>query len=395
MKFFKVSLLIFLFAAGLSAQAQNNSSHYVVIGAFKVLDNAARFTTLANKNGFTAMYAINPGRQLYYVYLLDTDDKKKAYNLLIKLKVETVFKDAWVFTGKLGTEELVKIEPKVKPKIEPAKEPVIEAVIETAKDTTKIAPPKIDSTSIKKPIEEPKPVEVKKPKGKPFYFKVLSADDGKELFGTLQLQESVGASQYQALKSGEIIYIEAPRNKKGSYNIIAQVPGYKQSNVVFSYSAAAAEKGAQNEEIITLTLAKAKKGDYIDFNNVHFFKNTSVMQPESQNELDGLVTLLKENLKYKIKIIGHCNGKQNRETYTIGTSTNFFGMDPKANKKETLSSKELSLARAETVKAYLVQQGIEAARLSAKGEGGKVPLYPEGGTLGQYNDRVEVEFVKH
>jgi len=30
-----------------------------------------------------------------------------------------------------------------------------------------------------------------------------------------------------------------------------------------------------------------------------------------------------------------------------------------------------------------------------KGEGGKVPLYPEGGTLGQYNDRIEVEFVKN
>ncbi len=81
--------------------------------------------------------------------------------------------------------------------------------------------------------------------------------------------------------------------------------------------------------------------------------------------------------------------------YTMGTSTNFFAMDPAANKKETISSKDLSYARAETVRAYLVQQGIENDRITLKGEGGKVPIYPEGGTLGQYNDRVEVEFIKN
>jgi outer membrane protein OmpA-like peptidoglycan-associated protein len=366
-----------------------------VIGAFRVVDNAARFTASANRNGFTAQYAIHAQRKLYYVYLLNTPDKKKAYNFLIKIKVETNYKDAWVYSGKLGTGEEPKPEPKPEPKVESKIEPKIEPVVEpiispVIKDSVKIEAPKIDSSLLKKP----KPVEVKKPKGKPFYIRVISKADGKELFGNLQLQEP-GATQYQAVKSGEIIYLEAPRNKKGTYNVVAQLPGYKQSNLVFSYSSPTAEKGWQSEEIVTLNLDKAKKGDYIDFNNVHFFKNTSIMQPESQNELDGLVNLLKENPKYKIKIYGHCNGKQDRETYTMGTSTKFFAMDPKGNKKQTISSKELSLARAETIKAYLTQQGIDADRVATKGEGGKIPLYPEGGTLGQYNDRVEIEFVKN
>jgi outer membrane protein OmpA-like peptidoglycan-associated protein len=307
---------------------------------------------------------------------------------LIKIKVETNYKEAWVFIGKLGAEEIAKPEPVIEPVKEPVKEPVIEAP--PVKDTVNVTPPKIDSSLIKKP--EP---EVKKPKGKPFYFKTVSKADGKELFGHLQLREAVDASQYEAIKSGEIVYLEAPKNKKGSYNVIAQLPGYKQTNLVFVYANPAIEKGPQNEAIITLTLDKARKGDYIDFNNVHFFKNTSVLQPESQNELDGLVNLMKENTKYKIKIHGHCNGTQVRESYTIGTSTNFFAMDPTGNKKETISSKDLSYARAETVRAYMVQQGIENDRITLKGEGGKVPLYPEGGTLGQYNDRVEVEFVKN
>src|SRR6185369_13610423 len=222
------------------------------------------------------------------------------------------------------------------------------------KDTVNVTPPKIDSALTKKP----EPI-VTKPKVKPFYFKTVSKADGKELFGNLHLQESANASQYAAIKSGEVVYLESPKNKKGTYMVTAQLPGYRQSNIVFTYSDATPEKGSQNEDIITLTLDKAKKGDYIDFNNVHFFKNTSVLQPESQNELDGLINLMKENIKYRIKIHGHCNGTQVRESYTLGTSTSFFAMDPTGNKKETISSKDLSYARAETVRAYMVQQGIE------------------------------------
>ncbi|HLZ15547.1 MAG TPA: OmpA family protein [Cyclobacteriaceae bacterium] len=391
MKFLKVWLAALSFAL-ISFHTVAQKSNYVVIGAFRVLNNAVRFTAAANKNNFTAQFAIQPERKLYYVYILGTDDRKKAFNLLIKIKVETEYRDAWVYIGKLGEEEIVKKEVKTEPVTPPVVEPVKEPVVEPPplKDSVKVEPPKVDSTLLKKP----KP-EAKKPKGRPFYFKVVNKQDGKELFGNLQLQEAVGASQYQAIKSGEIVYLEAPVNKKGAYSLLAQLPGYQQSKLVFVYDNSAVEKGSQSENIITLVVDKAKRGDYIDFNNVHFFKNSSVLKPESQDELGGLVNLLKENTRYKIKIYGHCNGKQVRESYTIGTSTNFFAMDPKTNKKETISSKELSLARAETLKAYLVQQGIEAGRIGTKGEGGKIPLYPEGGALGEYNDRVEVEFVKN
>lgn len=386
---FKVCWIALSFALiSPGARAQTQGSNYVVIGVFRVLDNAERFTAAANKNGLTAQYAILPGRNLYYVYILNTENRKNAFNQVIKIKAETGYKDAWVYMGKLGAEETARTEPKVEAPPEPVKEPVIETP--PIRETVKTEPPKIDSTQLKKP--EP---EVKKPKGKPFYFKAVSKGDGKELFGTLQLQEGADATQYETVKSGEIVYLEAPKDSKGSYNIMARIPGYKQTTIAFVYEDPAPEKGAQNEGIITLSLDKAKKGDYIDFTNVRFVKNASVMAPESQNELDGLATLLKETTKYKIRIHGHCNGKQDRESYTMGTSTNFFAMDPAGNKKETISSKALSLARAETVKDYLVQQGVEAGRISTKGEGGKIPLYPEGGSQGQYNDRVEVEFVKN
>lgn len=284
-------------------------------------------------------------------------------------------------------------------KEEPKKEPVKEVVVappvkEPVKETVpvkepekKIEPPKVDSSALKKPEE--------KPKGKAYYFKVVRKEDGKEIAGNLQLQEAVGASQFQLVKSGQTVYLPEPTNRRGAYNVVALLPGYRQSSLIFGWFNPPLEKGPNNEDMITITLEKARRGDYVDFNNVHFFKNTSIMRPVSQAELDELVYLMKESLNYKIKIYGYCNGTQTRESYTMGTSKDYFALDPKKNKKETISSKALSEARAENVKAYLVQQGIAADRISTKGEGGKVPLYLESGTLAQYNDRVEVEFVKH
>jgi outer membrane protein OmpA-like peptidoglycan-associated protein len=295
-------------------------------------------------------------------------------------------------------------------KAEEKKEPAKESVKEPIKETPPINEPVKEPVPVKQDVVVTKPpvkeaekavapkvdsLAIKKPKGKPYYFRVVRKDDGKEIFGHLQLQEAAGAKQFQVIKSGEIIYLEQPLNKRAAYSIAALIPGYRQSSLVFGYFNPPIATGSKNEEIVTLTLEKARAGDYIDFNNVHFFKNTSMMRPISQTELDELVNLLKENLKYKIKIYGHCNGAQDREAYTIGTSTNFFAMDPKTNKKETISSKELSEARADNVKAYLVKQGVDPSRIGIKGEGGRVPLYLESGTMGQYNDRIEIEFVKN
>lgn len=171
--------------------------------------------------------------------------------------------------------------------------------------------------------------------------------------------------------------------------------GYSPASTVFNYESPIGEKGPDGETIIELPVVKAKKGDYVDFNNVKFYKNASLLLPAAQNELDGLVDLMKENMKYEIKIHGHVNGDQARESFTRGPNSSFFGTNPTTDvTTKKMSAKELSLKRAESVRDYLISQGIEAKRLSVKGEGGKIPLYPEGGTLGQLNDRVEIEFVK-
>lgn len=389
------ALIITLLVAGSiqSANAQTEPNYYVVIGVFAKLDNAVRYTNQANQKGFSAQYAINPRKQWNYVYLFQSNDKRKAYAFLIRLRAESEYKDAWVYTGQLGDGQPAVVEEKpVEEKPVEEVKPVEEKPVE---EPIKIDTAKVDSTAMKpveeKPIEE-KPI-VKKPAGKPFIFKLQTAE-GEAVTGEVHVQESANATRYQAFKGNETVYIEAPQNARGNYVVVTQAAGYQPVSMILSYREPSPETGPDGEAIIQIEVSKVKRGDYIDFTNVRFFRNSSILEPVAQNELDGLVDLMKESTGYKIRIHGHCNGNQDKEGSILGSSTNFFALEPGKNKIGKFSAKELTTERAATVKAYLVSQGIAASRIDIKGEGGKIPLYPEGGTLGQYNDRVEIEITK-
>jgi outer membrane protein OmpA-like peptidoglycan-associated protein len=393
-------LLFLVIFSNLSAQ-ENPPGNYVVIGVFAVHDNAIRLTDKAKKMNLSAQYAINPPRKLYYVYLLETPDRKHAFAQLLKIRMDTEFKDAWVFTGRLGGNQdipvpVVKETPvpveqvaEVKPVVqEPVAAPVVEAPAPMVTVPVAETPAPV--------VESPPVVETPKPSGKPFYFKLVNSETGKDVMGEVHIMESTKATQFQAYSGNDVIYLNPPRNAASTYIVTVSAPGYKPVSHELNYktpSGADITTGAQQETILTLPLIRSKKGDYIEFNKVFFLRNTSIFQPQSQDELDGLAQLMKEEPNYKIKIHGHTNGKEDRDVVSMGTSTNYFATDP-GNKKEKATAKRLSELRAETLKNYLVSQGIDADRISIKGEGGNMMIYGQTSTFATYNDRVEIEVAK-
>lgn len=384
-KFVILASLLFVFTVTnvVQAQVQPVADHYVVIGAFANHNNAIRWTDKANKNNFSAQYAMNQARQLYYVYILKTESRRQAFSLMLKIRVETEYKDAWVFSGKLGIEPEEKVVPEPNPVVEEIPEKQPEApVIEDV--------PEQDSVVEATPAE---PI-VEKPKGKPFMFRLLSS--GEEVLGEVHVLESPRATQYQSFNGNEVVYLTPPGNSEGAFIASVQAPGYRPVEITVDYknpSVYSSGFGPQNETIIPIELVRSKRGDYIEFNKVRFFGNSAIFQPESKIELDGLVDLMKENPKYKIKVHGHCNGKQSRNVVTKGNSNEFFETST-LNNRATVSAKELTQYRADLVKEYLVSQGVEAKRIKTKAEGGNVMIYPQGGTLSGYNDRIEVEIKK-
>lgn len=286
--------------------------------------------------------------------------------------------------------------PKSEPVTKELEEPIVfEPIIREAPKNDSITTASAtgaDSSSLKKIVA--KPTE-KAPSGKPFYFKLVNSESGSPVTGEVHIVEAK-ATQYQGFKGNELIYLVPPKNVAGIYQATIQAPGYKPAKLVFNYkdpTPVSSGVGEKQEVIVTFELIRAKKGDYIDFNEVRFFRNTTILEPQSQSELNGLVNLMKEG-PYKVRIHGHCNGDGSRAVITQGTSTNIFALDPAHNKKETLEAKQLTELRAEVVKNYIVSHGIEADRLSIKGQGGKMMIYPRTSTLANRNDRVEVEVLK-
>ena len=312
---------------------------------------------------------------------------------------ETILNKKTTATTKKSGKEAAPILVKPTPVIEEKKEEpvVIQPVIkEVPKKDSIISKPKpvvVDSATTNANVVKP---VVKKPDGKPFYFKLVNSESGNKVSGEVHIVEAK-ATQYLGVKGNELVYLVKPKNVAGVYQVAIQAPGYQPEKLVFNYEdplPLSSGAGDQQETIFTFELTRAKKGDYIDFNDVRFFRNTTILEPHSQVELNGLVDLLKEDENYKIKIHGHCNGDDSRPVTTLGTSTNIFALDPSHNKKETMPAKKLTELRAETVKNYLVSQGIEADRLSIKGQGGKMMIYPRTSTLANRNDRVEVEVLR-
>jgi len=101
---------------------------------------------------------------------------------------------------------------------------------------------------------------------------------------------------------------------------------------------------------------------------IQFESAKDVIKASSNSILDKVVTVLKENPSYNLDINGHTDNKG-------------------------IAAKNLALSqrRADAVKKYLTNKGIDAARLTSKGFGDTVPVADNKTPAGQAKNR-RVEF---
>ena len=393
-RYLLIFFVVILFSKSAPAQ-EVFSPYYVVIGGFKSEQNAQKYCMYAQEQNLPAVYAFNEERQIFYVYVRSTQTKEVADDILSRLRTGSVFRDAWVFNGVLSGSNLAKKQqpPSTVKITEP--EPQRPVFVEEPAPAAKM-PDDTKSNAAPQPSE---PVAVApRPIGKPFVFKLLNGETGNVVNGLVRLQETDKALQFRGFNGNEKVYIPAPTNKSGKWYVVCQVLGFRQLKKPVVYDKAqeleGASVGSDQEIIIPLQLQRVRKGDYIEMENVKFYNNSALFSPGSERELDELVAMMQENPDYQIRLHGHTNGKEPRDVVTLGTSTDFFTPNL-ANAKSQATSKELSLFRAELVKSYLVSKGIDATRITTKGEGGTQMIFDPSGTLAGMNDRVEVEIRKN
>jgi len=111
-----------------------------------------------------------------------------------------------------------------------------------------------------------------------------------------------------------------------------------------------------------------KKGQRLELKNVQFNSGSAQLRRTSEIELKKLLTVMQENPQLKIEIGGHTDSVGSMEL-----------------------NNRLSTQRATSVRTYLVQMGINASRLVAKGYGPSQPVADNSSKEGQQkNRRVEI-----
>lgn len=128
------------------------------------------------------------------------------------------------------------------------------------------------------------------------------------------------------------------------------------------------------EKEINLYLTPIKKGEKVVLNNCFFKANTADILPESHEELDKIVEILKLNRSLKIEVSGHTSKNNSKPEWNMNLSQN----------------------RANSVKAYFVEKGIAESRINAVGYGNTKPILlgMDEATLAK-NRRVELEILEH
>jgi outer membrane protein OmpA-like peptidoglycan-associated protein len=304
------------------------------------------------------------------------------------------FKKAWIFQGGLR-DFPVAVTPTMQNDIvipEPTQESVVVASITEPPTTSEEKP---DVVQVVRPgvVAESKDAV---PAGKQFIFRLINEITGAPVAGVIRLHDTEKSNQFRGYSSQDKVQIVAPANRTGKWYVECQVVGFKPYKRQLNYTEPQKDKeiiiGSEQEFIVPMSLIRVKKGDYMDLDEVGFFGNASIFTPASERELKELLTMLQENPGYRIRVHGHTNGNAEREIISMGEGTQFFALDP-TNKRTTGSAKELSSLRAETVKNYLVANGVDAARVDTRGEGGKQMIFD--GTNAALNDRVEIEVTRH
>jgi outer membrane protein OmpA-like peptidoglycan-associated protein len=129
----------------------------------------------------------------------------------------------------------------------------------------------------------------------------------------------------------------------------------------------------KKEEDVKSDTIKLSEKEIFVLSNVQFFTNSDRLLPTSYSDLDRLSLYLLEHPEFNAEISGHTDNRGNDRLNAI-----------------------LSQNRAETVKKYLVDKGINADRLTAIGKGETEPRASNDSKEGMLmNRRVEIKLLNN
>jgi outer membrane protein OmpA-like peptidoglycan-associated protein len=368
-------------AAILSSPYTACSQHYyVVVGAFSAEENASELKAYLPDQLLDSSYIVPKNESLMHLYVLKTSDRESAIARTLHLKKAI---ESWNTTGALATNNRLE-------GVISKEEPMLASETANSSDESSTGSA---AASVGAPNSGTIPA---KPVGKYFKFKIESPE-GKAIPGKVHHVDLENGRELAAYSSGAFVDLLRPGQNSEPMTVVCGLFGYKEVFKHVNYADPTltdkeAYVDAQGAWVIPYKLERLEKGDVSVMYNVTFYKDAVVMRKPSQTDLDELVKMMHSNPYYEITIHSHCNGKNKREIIALGPDKNYF--DVAGSVTMNGSAKNLTALRAEAIRSYLADRGIDAGRTKIFSWGGSDMLVKGGSPDSSLNDRIEIEITR-
>lgn len=362
-------------AAILSSSYTACSQHYyVVVGAFAAEENASELKTYLPDQVLDSSFIVPKNESLMHLYVLKTSDKEGAIARTLHLKNAI---ESWNTSAAPATDN--KLEGVVS-----KEEPFAPETGTSAGSASASAGAPNSGTIPAKPV------------GKYFKFKIESPE-GKAIPGKVHHVDLENGRELAAYNSDAFIDLLRPGQNSEPMTVVCGLFGYKEVFKHVNYAdPSATDKDAYVDAhgawVIPYKLERLEKGDVSVMYNVSFYKDAVVMRKPSQTDLDELVKMMHSNPYYEITIHAHCNGKNKREIIALGPEKNYF--DVAGSVTLNGSAKNLTTLRAEAIRSYLIDHGVDPARTKIFSWGGSDMLVRGDSPESILNDRIEIEITR-
>lgn len=397
----RAGLVLTIIMSSLTGYSQSgnelNPGYYVVVGAYHhTRENIAQnYVDILTRQGYNASYGFNASRKLYYVYVHFADNLKTSLNEMYGKRRIEKFEDAWV---RVVPGDIVILQ---KPKQEnQAKDVPPPALPPPAQEPARQADVMVASTDsiVITDNEEIKQYKQMNLGNTEVFLSLYNKRNNRIVDGDIEVEDTEREKILTKVKGNEYLMLPDPKSNSGQLTLITEVFGYRKVEQEINYPVPLADTVKPHIDlmgttvVINFDLVRYKAGDRAVMHNVFFYNDAAIMGPQSSAELNSLLGLMQEVPTYRITIHGHTNGNYKGRIITLGPDKNFFSLTGAQN--TVGSAKDLSRLRAETIREYLITNGIAGDRIEVKAWGGKKPLFDKNSVNAKKNVRVEIEFLQ-
>jgi outer membrane protein OmpA-like peptidoglycan-associated protein len=387
--------------------------YYVVVGAYAPSrENVAQnYADVLNRKGFTAKYGFNSSRNYYFVYVkYDKALKASLQEMYQTRKRGGEFADAWVrvVSGDIAPDNVATNKPSAEPiaenSIQQTSSNEVYASVKNEPETKlverKAEVNEVQITAVDPEItDNPEIIQYEKMTlgNTEVFLSLYNARNNRIVEGMVKVIDADRSKLIKEVKGNDYLYLPDPKSKSGKITLQCEAFGYRKVQHEIHYPMPLADTSQAYIDlmgttfIVNFDLVRYHKGDIGTLFHVYFYNDAALMLPESKFELNSLLQMMKENENYRVKLHGHTNGNYHGKIVTMGPDKNIFSLD--GSRSTIGSAKDLSKARAEVIKEYLVENGIDPSRVEIKAWGGKRPIHDKHGANAKKNVRVEVEIL--